>query len=124
MGGGAAFVGTNGNGASHARAASNGEDFSDFQGSGTAAGVGGAKAGGGGGESAAAMPMGATNGGVTNPKWKDVSALVDLGGLSSNTDKKVGVVAVGCSSRGLVSVGERDRSGSRGDGASPAEVHV
>lgn len=86
----------NGIGASsgHATAASNGaEDFSDFQGS-----VGGSGGGGGGGEtnggSAVPTPTAAGGGGITNAKWRDVSSLVDLGGLSSNTDKKVSARAV------------------------------
>lgn len=91
-GGGGAFAGTNGNGAMHARAASNGEDFSDFQGSSSSSGAAAGAAAAGIGE-AGAMPGGgggaAANGGVTNPKWRDVSSLVDLGGLSSNTEKKV-----------------------------------
>lgn len=86
-GGGGAFSGNNGNGAVHTRAPSTGnEDFSDFQGSSSAPG------GGGGGETTSAPGGGTgatTNGAVTNPKWRDVSSLVDLGGLSSNTDKKV-----------------------------------
>lgn len=91
MGGGAFTGNNNGNGAMHARGPSNGEDFSDFQGSSSSAPAASATgaattAGGGGGGGG-----GATNGGaVTNPKWRDVSSLVDLGGLSSNTEKKVG----------------------------------
>lgn len=85
----------NGIGASsgHAKTASNGnEDFSDFQGS---VGAGGSSGGGEtNGGSAAPAPT-AGNGGITNAKWRDVSSLVDLGGLSSNTDKKVGAPAVG-----------------------------
>lgn len=88
--------GNNGNPASgiHARAASNGaEDFSEFQGSTPVAGAGGVDGVTNGGPNAAAAAAAAAvaaAGSVTNPKWRDVSSLVDLGGLSSNTDKKVG----------------------------------
>lgn len=93
--GGSGFGGmTNGSGTNgaHARGPSNGaEDFSDFQGSGTPSGGGGGGEAVGSSTSAAAAAAAAAKGasGVTNPKWRDVSSLVDLGGLSSNTDKKV-----------------------------------
>lgn len=97
LGGGGSFAGgNNGNGIGlHARAASNGgEDFSDFQGSTPGAG-GGGKAPGvtNGGTPVAAAAAGS---GVTNPKWRDVSSLVDLGGLSSNTDNKVRLLLLSC----------------------------
>lgn len=72
--------------------ANNGADeFSDFQSSGPTltTTVSSGETGSGGG-----MMNGGTAsapGGITNPKWRDVSSLVDLGGLSSNTDKKVGI---------------------------------
>lgn len=106
-GGVGGFVGaasTNGNGASHVRGApSNGtEDFTDFQGSSATA----APVAGGEGCVMNAVPGAATafSGGagarsgvpLTNAKWRDVSSLVDLGGLSSNTDKKVCVRLLGC----------------------------
>lgn len=88
--------GNNGNPASgiHARAASNGaDDFNDFQGSTPVAGAGGGDGVTNGGTNAAAAAAAvAAAGSVSNPKWRDVSSLVDLGGLSSNTDKKVGGV--------------------------------
>lgn len=64
------------------------EEFSDFQSSGPATTAASGETGSGG------MTNGGTGsapGGITNPKWRDVSSLVDLGGLSSNTDKKVGI---------------------------------
>lgn len=67
------------------RSASNGADeFSDFQSSGVSNSgnsASGTRAGRGG----------ATNGASSevNTKWRDVSSLVDLGGLTSNTDNKV-----------------------------------
>lgn len=94
MGGGFAG-GNNGNLAGiHGRAASNGaDDFSDFQGSTPSAGGGGGDGVTNGGTNAAAAAAAvAAASSVTNPKWRDVSSLVDLGGLSSNTDKKVGWV--------------------------------
>lgn len=95
MGAGGALAGNNGNGAMHARAESNGaEDFSDFQGSSSTpvASSGAAAAGGETGSMATGAGGAATNGGVTNPKWRDVSSLVDLGGLSSNTEKKASLL--------------------------------
>lgn len=80
------FSGANNNNGIHARAPSSGVDeFSDFQGSSPAGASSGNSKGAGTG-------VAATNGrtsGISNPKWRDVSALVDLGGLTSNTDKKV-----------------------------------
>lgn len=67
------------------------EEFSDFQSSGptlTATASSGETGSRGGMTNGGAA---STPGGITNPKWRDVSSLVDLGGLSSNTDKKVGI---------------------------------
>lgn len=98
MGGGgsggfsAGGIGGGSNGGVHGRAPSTGVDeFSDFQGNsaaGSASGAGSGKTdtngiGGGGGGGGVVLS------GISNPKWRDVSSLVDLGGLTSNTDKKV-----------------------------------
>lgn len=70
-------------------ASSGADEFSDFQGGGVSTGGDGG-AGKGGGDSAGRSSS-VTNGGSSgvNAKWRDVSSLVDLGGLTSNSDKKV-----------------------------------